>query len=116
MAWDAPVRVLGGAWVIPNEIELAEYGKRALERLETVMQTQAAELADLDVELSAVHGAPAEVLLQAAQGATELVVGSRGHGDVAGLLLGSVSRHCSHHAPCPVVIVPWSAVQAARAP
>jgi nucleotide-binding universal stress UspA family protein len=46
------------------------------------------------------------VLIDAADGATLLVVGRRGHGGVVGLLLGSVARACTEHAPCPVVVVP----------
>jgi nucleotide-binding universal stress UspA family protein len=53
-----------------------------------------------------VHGHPAQVLTAAAAGAELLVVGSRGHGAFAGMLLGSVSQHCVQHAPCPVVVVP----------
>ena len=53
-----------------------------------------------------VQGHPAQVLLEAARGAQLLVVGSRGHGTLAGVLLGSVSQHCVQHAPCPVLVVP----------
>ncbi|MCM4081240.1 universal stress protein [Paractinoplanes hotanensis] len=53
-----------------------------------------------------VQGHPVEALLKAAAGAQLLVVGSRGHGTFAGILLGSVSQHCVQRASCPVVVVP----------
>ncbi len=58
------------------------------------------------VERSARRGQPAEVLLGAAVGASMLVVGSRGRGGFASLLLGSVSVQCITHGTCPVVVVP----------
>jgi len=52
-----------------------------------------------------VEGHPAPALVRRAEGAELLVVGSRGHGEFAGMLLGSVSAHCVAHAPCSVVVV-----------
>jgi nucleotide-binding universal stress UspA family protein len=58
------------------------------------------------VEGHAVHAAPAGAILAAAEGADLVVVGSRGRGGFAELVLGSVSHQVVHHATCPVVIVP----------
>ena len=62
------------------------------------------------VSLHVVCDAAAPALLDAANGADLLVVGSRGHGGFAGLVLGSVSSKCVSHSACPVVIVPPSQV------
>ena len=60
----------------------------------------------VEIERVVVEGAPAMVLVDESRHADLLVVGSRGHGGFAGLLLGSVGQQCAHHAACPVVIVP----------
>lgn len=52
---------------------------------------------------------PAGVLTDRAAEADLLVVGTRGHGGFAGLLLGSVSHQCVSHPPCPVTVVPYRA-------
>ena len=100
------------SWAMPNtayewgvvavDIDWAENAQttqdRALE--ETLAETEAGT-----VHRHVVQGHPAYALLETATAADLLVVGSRGHGGFAGMLLGSVSQHVIAHAPCPVVVV-----------
>ncbi|GGV35173.1 universal stress protein [Kitasatospora herbaricolor] len=98
-AWDYPPMSGWGLSVPGPEIE--EAARLAL--ADTVKQEQAP--ARPPVRQRTECGHPADVLLRAARGAHLLVVGSRGLGGFTGTLLGSVSRHCVEHAPCPVVVV-----------
>ena len=59
----------------------------------------------VDVHEHVVHGSPTNVLLAAAQGAALLVVGQRGGGGFAGLVIGSVAEQAVRHAECTVVVV-----------
>ena len=57
-----------------------------------------------EVTVSVITGDAAEEFIKASRDADLLVVGSRGHGGFADLLLGSVSDKITHHAACPVVV------------
>ncbi len=72
----------------------------------------AAQLADriaVPVGASVGHGGPAQVLLDASESAALLVIGSRGRGGFARLLLGSTSTQCATHASVPTIVVPGDA-------
>jgi nucleotide-binding universal stress UspA family protein len=69
-----------------------------------VVAEVAGENPGVELEAVAVEGPATSVLVDAAQGAQLLVVGSRGHGRFERLLLGSVSQALAQHSPCPVVI------------
>jgi nucleotide-binding universal stress UspA family protein len=58
-----------------------------------------------EVSIRATHGAVAGVLIRESHGADLLVVGSRGHGGLSSVLLGSTSLQCTMHATCPVTVV-----------
>lgn len=60
---------------------------------------------DVEVEFHLGRGHADHVVLDAAGGCDLLVVGSRGHGGFASLMLGSVSNRVLHHAECSVAVV-----------
>ncbi len=104
-AWLMPVAFAGGApgFALPvTHTEFEQDGRRVLNE---ALAAAADEVAGVELERQVVEGSAARCLVRAAEGADLLVVGSRGHGGFAGLLLGSVGQQCAHHAPCPVVIV-----------
>jgi nucleotide-binding universal stress UspA family protein len=73
--------------------------------LEPVLATLRTTHPDIIVTSKIVEGHPAPVLINESIGADLLVVGSRGHGEFAGMLIGSTSEHCVANAACPVVVI-----------
>jgi nucleotide-binding universal stress UspA family protein len=105
IAWQYPPAFKGYAWgaeMMTGDIDYAETAAKVVD--EAIRRA-----VDLDSE-AVVHpvvaeGHPAQVLIEAAADADLLVVGSRGYGGFASALLGSVSQTCTHHAPCPVIVI-----------
>jgi len=103
-AWTYPIVAVPGA-VVPLE-PLADQGADALAHLQHAIDTCGADRSGLTVNPIVQEGDAARVLLEAAKDADLLVVGARGHGAIAGFLLGSVTQHVTRHAPCPVAVIP----------
>jgi nucleotide-binding universal stress UspA family protein len=83
------------------------------EEIQSRLASQVQELRDAgtDVEFDVIRGTnrePADLIADVARNthADVIVVGTRGHGRVAGVLLGSVAQRLLHVAPCPVLAVP----------
>jgi nucleotide-binding universal stress UspA family protein len=83
-----------------DEREHREFAQRVISDAAAAVQQSG-----VPVTSEVVDGPAVPALLAAGESARMIVVGSRGHGAVAGLLLGSVSQHVSRHANCPVVVV-----------
>lgn len=106
------------AWYAPYAPAMPGIGEpTALPVDRTVVQQAADEALDaslreagvagegIELERAVVEDSAARALLDRAEDADLLVVGSRGHGRIAGALLGSISQQVAQHASCPVVIV-----------
>ncbi|MET0467416.1 MAG: universal stress protein [Aeromicrobium sp.] len=83
----------------------SDFADAVRERLEDATRDIIAEHPGVEVTLKVERGQPATVVVEAAHGASLLVVGPRGLGGFKGLMLGSVSEHAVGNAPCPVVVV-----------
>jgi nucleotide-binding universal stress UspA family protein len=100
-AWAPPFVDVSGLLPGRGDADAQREAEVALERMLAGQDTTG-----VNVETRPVPGPASAAIIQAAEGATLLVVGSRGRGGFAGLLLGSVGRQVAAHAPCPVVVVP----------
>jgi nucleotide-binding universal stress UspA family protein len=106
IAWHYPVVVGGGFGVVPMATAGGfDFSENAEKVLAGAIDAACDPGGVVPVRACVVEGNAAQVLLDAADGADLLVVGSRGHGGFTEALLGSVSQHCVHHACCPVVVI-----------
>ncbi len=98
-AWQFPVSY---GWAVTDD---TDYGALAADALEKAIAEARHANQEVRIRPHVLELNAAQALLDTAEGAQLLVVGSRGHGGFTGALLGSVSQHCVHHATCPVVVV-----------
>ena len=97
--------VYGSASHYGDDAALTDKAKEAAQA-ETDQVLAALGSQPASVTVTAVHGLPADELIKASQDADLLVLGRRGAGGFARLMMGSVSDQVSRHAHCPVLIMP----------
>jgi nucleotide-binding universal stress UspA family protein len=93
----------------PGDLRTAPLWRDLIDDAERQLAESLAGWADkyLDIHVRRVvsHSTPARELIELSEEAQLVVVGSRGHGELVGLVLGSVSNAVVHRAACPVVVV-----------
>jgi nucleotide-binding universal stress UspA family protein len=104
-AWRPPVQFWGGDVQPPGHVHPEELESAQARWLQDWVRPWRDRHPQVDVRWMLSVERPAPALVEAAREASLVVVGSRGHGGFAGLLLGSVSQQVINHAPCPVVVV-----------
>jgi len=92
--------------ILPMDQPDLDKARQAAEEMVAKAAAQLGESQPASVTVRAVNGFAAQELIEASRDADLLVVGSRGGGGFARLTLGSVSGKVTHHAHCPVVVVP----------
>jgi nucleotide-binding universal stress UspA family protein len=91
--------------MVPHAIDWPQIQTEELELLCQRLAGWQEKYPDVQVDRIVTQDSPARSLIEQARGAQLVVVGSRGRGALAGLLLGSTSQALLHHAPCPVAVV-----------
>ena len=97
-----------GTVTVPSVEEIRRRSREQAERMvQEVLGGRAAgdDRGTPEIAVEVVEGAAGEALVHRSRAADLLVVGSRGHGTVRGLLLGSVALHCAMHGQAPVLVV-----------
>jgi nucleotide-binding universal stress UspA family protein len=88
-----------------SEHYVPDPSQRTADDLLQVIKEELGEEPPVPVQPLVKQGRPAKVLIEESAEADLLVVGPRGHGGFAGLVLGSVSQHVAAYAKCPVTVV-----------
>jgi nucleotide-binding universal stress UspA family protein len=101
MAWEWPPS-FGYGYMLPDNFDPAS---DAHKMLDDAVEKIRGSAAGVTIKPVVVEGHPSLALERASRGADLLVIGSRGHGAFAGMLLGSVGEYCIHHVTCPMTIV-----------
>jgi nucleotide-binding universal stress UspA family protein len=73
--------------------------------LENLVTEVIGEEPGITVVTEVLSGHPATTLIELSKRASLVVIGSRGHGEFVGMMLGSVGLHVVSHSRCPVVVV-----------
>jgi nucleotide-binding universal stress UspA family protein len=100
VGWDSPAN-LGWAFPVPSDLDPEMSAEQVLDILIGQLR---AEFPNQVIGGRVMQGSAAPLLVEASAGADLLVMANRGHGELVGMLLGSVSEYCVAHAHCPVLI------------